>query len=191
MKIIQGILLALVLSMVNHAVAGPEETLIVPGSSIAGITLGPNGAQELKKLGKPYRIDRGMSQTELVWKSSRPEGRFDILFVHTVNNGAMDAQPADGFTIDLVRATIAKYRTATGVGVGSTLDQIRKVSPDVVPVDGTPTVFDDVNRGIAFEFSNAPIGHSICIAVMVHAPGHSNIATQEQVAQVFEHGNKE
>jgi hypothetical protein len=194
MKELKTVLLALVVSTGSHAWAdsiATEDLTIVPGSSIAGVALGPNGLQELKKLGKPYRVDRGMSQTRQVWKWSRPEGRLDTFFIHTVNNGVIDAKPADGVTIDLIRSTVARFKTSGGIGVGRTLDEIRKSFPDVRPVEGTPTIFDDVKRGIAFEFSTAPIGHSVCIAVMVHPPGQSNIATQEQVAEVLEHDSKE
>jgi hypothetical protein len=194
MKGLKAVLLALVVSMANRASAdsmATEDLTIVPGSSMGGVSLAPNGLQELKKLGKPYRIDRGMSQTRQVWKWSRPEGRLDTFFVHTVNNGVIDAKPPDGLTVDLIRSTVARFKTSGGIGVGKTLDEIRKDFPDAAPVDGTPTIFDDVKRGIAFEFSSAPIGHSICIAVMVHPQGHSNIATQEQVAEVLEHGSKE
>jgi hypothetical protein len=196
MKELKAVLLALMVSIASHALADSMATAdltIVPGSSMAGLSLGPNGLQELKKLGKPYRVDRGMSQTREVWKWSRPEGRLDTFFVHTVNNGVIDAKPSDGQTIDLIRSTVARFKTSggIGVGVGKTFDQIRKDFPDAAPVDGTPTIFDDVKRGIAFEFSSAPIGHSICIAVMVHPQGQSHIATQEQVAEVLEHGGKE
>jgi len=194
MKELKAVLLVLMVVIANHAWAdsiATEDLTIVPGASIAGISLGPNGLQELKKLGKPYRIDRGMSQTRQVWKWTRPEGRLDTFFIHTVNNGVIDAKPADGMTIDLVRSTVARFKTSGGIGVSSTLDQIRKNFPDAAPVDGTPTIFDDLKRGIAFEFSSAPIGHSICIAVMVHPRGQSKIATQEQVAEVLEHGSKE
>ena len=194
MKELKAVLLVLMVVIANHAWAdsiATEDLTIVPGASIAGISLGPNGLQELKKLGKPYRIDRGMSQTRQVWKWTRPEGRLDTFFIHTVNNGVIDAKPADGMTIDLVRSTVARFKTSGGIGVSSTLDQIRKNFPDAAPVDGTPTIFDDLKRGIAFEFSSAPIGHSICIAVMVHPQGQRNITTQEQVAEVLEHGSKE
>jgi hypothetical protein len=194
MKAVKTILLALVLPIGNSAFAasaGTDETSIVPGASIAGVSLGPNGGQELKKLGKPYRVNRGMSQTRQVWERLRPEGRLETFFVHTVSNGAIDAQPADGVTIDLIRSTNARFRTAGGIAVGSTLDQIRKSFPDIAPVEGTPTIFDDVKQGIAFEFSGAPIGHSVCIAIMVHSPGHTDIATQEQVAEVLRNGGGE
>lgn len=191
MKIAKTVLLALVLSFANNAlagIAGTHETSIVPGVSLAGVSLGAQGAQELKKLGKPYRVDRGMSQTRQVWKWLRPDGRLETFFIHTVNNGVIGAQPADGVTIDLIRSTTAQFRTADGIAVGSTLEQIRRSFPDVAAVDGTPTIFDDAKRGIAFEFSSAPINHSICIAVMVHPSGKRNIATQRQVAEVLEHG---
>ena len=191
MKVAKTILLTLALSFANNGlagIAGTQETSIVPGVSMAGVSLGPKGEEELKKLGKPYRNDRGMSQTRQVWKSLRPDGRLETFFIHTVNNGVIDARPADGVTIDLIRSTTARFRTADGIAVGSTLEQIRKSFPDSAPVNGTPTIFDDVKRGIAFEFSSAPINHSICIAVMVHPPGQSNIATQEQVAEVLENG---
>ena len=115
----------------------------------------------------------------------------DTFFVHTVNNGVIDAKPVDSLTIDLIRSTVARFKTSGGIGVGKTLDAIRKDFPDAAPVDGTPTIFDDVKGGIAFEFSSAPIGHSICIGVMVHPQGQSHIVTQEQVAEVLEHGSKE
>jgi hypothetical protein len=194
MKELKAVLLALVVSITGHTWAdsiATKDLTIVPGSSMAGVTLGANGLQELKKLGKPYRVDRGMSQTRQVWKWSRPEGRLDTFFVHTVNNGVIDAKPAGGVTIDLIRSTVARFKTSGGIGVGRTLDEIRKYFPDVAPVQGTPTIFDDVKRGIAFEFSTAPIGHSVCIAVMVHPPGKSNIATQEQVSEVLEKGSKD
>jgi hypothetical protein len=192
MKIVTAVLLALNLALVGNVLAGPgasEKASVVPGQSLGGIALGPNGLEELKKLGKPYRIDRGMSQTRQVWKWFKPGGRFDTFFVHTVNNGATDAQPSDGVTIDLIRTTATRFKTADGIAAGSTLEQIRKSFPDAAPADDTPTVLDDVKRGIAFEFSEAPTNQSICIAVMVHTPGQSNFATQQQVAEVLENGN--
>jgi hypothetical protein len=192
MKIVTAVLLALDLALAGNVLAGPgasQKASVVPGQSLGGIALGPNGLEELKKLGKPYRIDRGMSQTRQVWKWFKPGGRFDTFFVHTVNNGATDAQPSDGVTIDLIRTTATRFKTADGIAAGSTLEQIRKSFPDAAPADGTPSVLDDVKRGIAFEFSEAPTNQSICIAVMVHTPGQSNFATQQQVAEVLVNGN--
>jgi hypothetical protein len=188
MKPLKTILFLPVLLLANFVFAGSIETgqtAIVPGVSMAGVSLGPNGRQELKKLPKPDRIDVGMSRSRQVWKWVRPEGRAETFFIHAVSNGVIDAQPPDGVTIDLIRSTAARFHTTGGIAVGSTLDQIRKSFPDIAPVEGTPTIFDDVKQGIAFEFSGAPIGHSVCIAIMVHPSGHADIATQEQVAEVL------
>jgi hypothetical protein len=194
MKLISTVLFTVIVSVANLGLADSmvtQDLMILPGTSIGGVSLGPDGLQELKKLGKPYRVDRGMSQTREVWKWSRPEGRLDTFFVHTVSNGVIDARPPDGVTIDLIRSTVARFKTSSDIGVGSTLDQIRKSFTDLAPVEGNPTIFDDVKSGIAFEFSTAPIGHSICIAVMIHPPGKSNVATQDQVAEVLEKGSKD
>jgi hypothetical protein len=63
MKELKAVLFAVLVSIANHALAdsiATNDLTIVPGSSMAGISLGPNGSQELKKLGEPYRVDRGM-----------------------------------------------------------------------------------------------------------------------------------
>jgi hypothetical protein len=194
MRKFNSVLVSIISLLASVTLAGQtqiQKASLVAGQSLAGITLGPNGLEELKKLGKPYRIDRGMSQTRQVWRWFKPGGRFDTFFVHTVSNGATDAQPSDGVTIDLIRTTALRFKTADGVAAGSTLEQIRKSFPDAAPVDGRPMILDDVKRGIAFEFSNAPTDQSPCIAVMVHTPDQSNFATQQQVAEVLENGNSE
>jgi hypothetical protein len=193
------IFLALILAVVQGAVAGlAEEHVIVPGVSAGGFTLGSNGAEQLKNRQKPDRIDRGMSRTRQVWKRFLPGKVWSFtLFIHTVNNGATDARPADGVTIDLIWCSGAGFRTDSGLMAGgdsitgSSLDDIRKVFPDVMPVDDTPTILDDVKQGIAFEFLEVPTGKSRCMAIMVHPPGQSNIVTREQVAELLAHGNTE
>src|SRR5690349_13698495 len=87
MKPLKTILLLPVLLLANSVFAGSIETgqtVIVPGVSMAGVSLGPNGRQELKKLPKPDRIDVGMSQSRQVWKWVRPEGRAETFFIHAV-----------------------------------------------------------------------------------------------------------
>jgi hypothetical protein len=159
---------------------------VVAGISIGSIVLGNNGAETLRKLPKPYASDTGMSQTRQVWKLPQLRGGFDTLFIHTISNGVINAQPPDGVTIDLIRTTAKRFRTPQGISVGSSLVQIRKVFPTVAPVADTPTVLDAVQEGIAFEFQPNPDADSACIAIMVHAPGQSRVATQEQVASVME-----
>lgn len=63
----------------------------------------------------------------------------------------------------------------------STLEDIRKSFPDAQPMANTPTIYDDVKQGIAFEFEKEPTSESPCIAIMVHLPGQSQVETQAEV----------
>ena len=180
-----------ILATTGSANAGQtSDSLIVPGERIGQTHLGNDGAETLKHLPKPSGVDRGMSKTRQVWKS-KPGGPFETLFIYTVNNGAMDVEPSDGVTIELIRVTAKYFRTANGISTGSTLEQIRKAFPDAVPLGDFPDIYDDLKKGIAFEFPNAPSSASSCIAIMVHPPGESHVATQIQVASVLEEGNND
>jgi hypothetical protein len=167
-----------------------SDALIVPGERIGQTYLGNDGAETLKHLPKPSGVDRGMSKTREVWKS-RPGGPLETLFIYAVNNGAMDVEPIDGVTIKLIRVTAEYFRTANGISTDSTLEKIRKAFPDAVPLPDVPTIYDDLKQGIAFEFAKEPTADSLCIAIMVHPPGESNVATRAQVASVLEEGNND
>jgi hypothetical protein len=179
------------LAIAGLAGAGePSDSLIVPGERIGQTHLGHDGAETLQRLPKPSGVDRGMSKARLAWKSN-PGGPFNTLLIYTVNNGAMDVEPADGVTIKLIRVTAKYFRTANGISTGSTLEQIRKAFPNAAPLADVPTIYDDLKQGIAFEFPKEPTADSVCIAIMVHPPGESNVATRAQVASVLEEGNND
>ena len=167
------------------AAADPNAALIVPGSRLGAVRLGSNGAEVLKSLPKPYVVDSGMSQTRQVWRSRRPGGDYDTLFIHTVSNDAIDAKPAEGVTIDLIRSTAKRFHTANGISVGSPFKRIRTQFSGVTAVNDMPAVYDDVKKGIAFEFEKPPTAESRCIAILVHFPGKSKITTKEQVAAIL------
>jgi hypothetical protein len=175
-------------------VTGPAETagrrickgpwvqwgVIQPGTRLGEFRLGSDGVETLKKLVKPDAVESVKSQTRRVWKWSDHE----TLFVHTVSNDSVDAKPADGVTIVLIRFSYpsqSTYKTWSNISTGSTLEDIRKSFPDAQPMANTPTVYDDVKQGIAFEFGNEPTSESPCIAIMVHLPGQSQIETQAEV----------
>ena len=183
----KALLIALVELFVGTALAGsdPNSALIVPGSRLGAVRLGSNGAEVLKSLPKPYVVDSGMSQTRQVWRSRRPGGDYDTLFIHTVSNGVIDAKPAEGVTIDLIRSTAKRFHTANGISIGSPFKRVSSQFSGITAVKDVPTVYDDVNKGIAFEFDKAPTAESRCIAIMVHLPGKSKIATKEQVAAIL------
>jgi hypothetical protein len=161
--------------------------LIQPGTRLGEFRLGSDGEETLKKLVKPDAVESVKSQTRRVWKWSDDE----TLFIHTVSNDSVDAKPTDGVTIDLIRFSYpsqSSYKTWSNISTGSTLEDIRKSFPDVQPLANTPTVYDDVKQGIAFEFEKEPTSESPCIAIMVHLPGQSQIATQVEVESLLKKG---
>jgi hypothetical protein len=153
--------------------------LIIPGVSIGQTHLGPNGAAFLKKLPKPDASNHGMMQGELVW-TSHTEGKvLQTLYIHTTDNGATEALPKDGVTINEIRVTSAVYHTWGGLHTGSTFAAIRRQFPGGREVNGKAGIYDDVSRGIAFEFA---FGSPRCIAITVHPKGGTNgVAAADQV----------
>jgi hypothetical protein len=183
--------LMVLLATVGFVAAGQtSDSLIMPGERIGQTHLGKDGAETLRRLPKPSGVDRGMSKIRQVWKS-KPGGPLETLFIYAVNNGAIDVEPSDGVTIELIRVTAKYFRTGNGISTGSTLEQIRKAFPDAVPLDDVPNIYDDLKKGIAFEFPDKPSSGSSCIAIMVHPPGESHVATREQVASVLEEGDND
>jgi hypothetical protein len=166
-----------------QAAAEPgEDQLIVPGKSIGKTHLGPNGTAYLKDLPKPNASDPGMSQNRLIWISGKaPE--LNILFIHTVNNGVIDAKPSEGVTIDEIRITSKEFQTREEIQCGSTLAQIRKAFPEIQPAKDLPgSIYQDAARGIAFEFMEDANDESFCIAITVFAPNAARVSTRDQIA---------
>lgn len=162
-----------------------DERLIVPGKSIGKTHLGSNGLAYLKDLPKPDASDPGMSQNRLIWISGKaPEA--NTLFIHTVANGVIDAKPPEGMTIDEIRITSAEFHTPEGIKCGSTFAEIRKVFPDLKPVEeSTGTILQDTAHGAAFEFTDAAKDDSQCIAITVFAPDAAHITSRDQVARLL------
>jgi len=133
--------------------------LIVPGYRLGEFRLGSDGLETLQKLAKPDAVDSGKSETRQVWKWAEDE-RF---FVHMVTSTPVNGEADAGVTIDLIRFSypgLSTYKTANEISTGSTLEQIRKSFPDAEPVSTMPTIYDDMKKGIAFEFEKAPIADS-------------------------------
>lgn len=149
-----------------------DPLLIVPGKSIGRMALGPNGTEVLKDFGKPAIQDAGMSQTRQVWLGK--ENRNTTLSIHTIANGALDAKPQEGVTIDEARTSSRNFHTASGIAVGSTLKQIQHSFPQARRYQETKPIvlYVDFRRGIAFEFANNK-SSARCIGITILTPGTS------------------
>lgn len=171
--------------ILSPALALPNDPLlIVPGKSIGKMALGPNGTEVLKRFGKPAIQDGGMSQTTQVWLGQ--ENRKAALSIHTILNGAIDAKPQEGVTIDEVRTSSSSFHTASGIAVGSTLRQIQHSFPQARRDQESESVvlYVDSRHGIAFEFSNDKPS-TRCISITIMTPGDKNIYSGEEVSSLI------
>ena len=181
--------MVLVSALLGVSAPASSNLLVVPGQRIGQTPLGPQGAQILAHMPKPYRSDAAMSQQYRVWVSPSADGHQDTLFIHTARNGVLGVKPLDGERIDVIRVTSPQFHTTSGIAVGSTFAQIRRRFPDGKAVNYQPAIYDDARHGIAFEFAHAPTPHSRCIALLVHLPqtiGPSPLADAKQVQSLLQ-----
>ncbi len=166
-------------------VSQPQLNLIVPGARIGNMVLGQNGTEVLKRFGKPDIIDAGMSQTRQVWLG-RGYSRA-TLFIHTTANGAIDAEPSSGVTIDVVRTSSTRFHTSAGISVGSTLAQVRRMYPHLhrASSENPSIIFCDRRHGIAFEFTRDK-GDAHCAGITVFLPGHSYLASNHDISALIQ-----
>jgi hypothetical protein len=172
--------------------AGPPNQWmgIQPGGRIGRFHLGAGGIENLKEhTTKPYATESDQSGTYQAWKW----GQDFTFFVHEVPDTANGAG-SSGLSLDLIGFTYPRdaiYRVlGTWISTGSTLEEIRKRFPGAQPVANAPTVYDDVQQGIAFEFEKEATPQSACIAIMVHLPGQSRVMTLEQVNELLKKGSE-
>ncbi|HEY0793877.1 MAG TPA: hypothetical protein VGD78_22635 [Chthoniobacterales bacterium] len=174
---------AFCVTALQPARAQAGSNLVIAGESIGQIHLGRYGAASLAKLPKPDADDSGMGQYRSVWLSRKPGGRTDTLFIHSVSNSPREIKPTGGVSIKLIRVTSPWYRTPDGLSTGSVLVQILRRFPGARPKSDNQSLYDDVKRGITFEFAGRATSNSPCIAIMVHPATDENaqLETDQQV----------
>ena len=145
--------------------------LIIPGQSIGQTELGRYGQVCLAKLGEPDARDDAMGKYSSIWLSRKGGGKRDTLFIFYVANDRHNIEPLDGVSILLVRITSPWFRTFDGLSTGCTLEQILRSFPGTVPTGESQTMYDEAQRGIAFEFAGRATAGSACVAIMVHPTG--------------------
>ncbi len=150
---------------------------IVPGYGVGRVHLGEELGAVTRTLGQPRTGDAAMGRTWWTWGGiENTPAELDVytsIYVDypdgrpNVNNHAL---------VEQVRVTSSWFRTSTGVGIGSSLAQVRRRFPRIKLVgqaapDRPPSNFyDDQGTGIAFAFGQGADMHTAgrCIAVVVH-----------------------
>jgi hypothetical protein len=161
-----------------------DSLFIVPGKSIGKMALGPNGTEVLKRFGSPDIRDAGMMQTRQVWLSKG--NRNATLYIHTTANGAIDEQPENGVSIDVVRTSSSSFHTTTDIAVGSTRTQVLRSFPRARWDQElkNAVVYSDPRKGIAFEFPNDS-ATARCIGISIFIPGDSKIILSDDVSRLI------
>ncbi len=147
---------------IAHAV--DPDWLIVPGKSAGKTEIGTTLKETIARLGKPDAGDAAMQHYVSVWYSNKGEKIGNSVAVFSVRDAGNDPEAR----IKQIRVNSPQFRTATGVGVGSTLENIR-LSYNITPtnryteLDKAYTLFDS-DAGIAFEVEDS-LG---CTSIIVH-----------------------
>jgi len=142
--------------------------LIVPGQSIGQTELGRNRNVYLDKLGEPDARDDAMGRYTSIWVSRKEGGKKDTFSIYYVANDRRNIEPLDGVSILLIRITSSWFRTSDDLSTGHTLGQVLNSFPGAIPTGESQTLYDDAQRGIAFEFAERATADSTCVAIMAH-----------------------
>ena len=167
-------MLLLVFGLLGLVTAPEANPLIAPGRSLGNVSVGAP-PDVLTALGPPDFSDAAMQKAWATWFSTTPAqgARPHQLDVFTAGIG-----PDLHKEIKVVRATSPFFHTVGGIGVSSTLAEIRRSCGPFVLTDtftvsratGRRYLYDNARAGIAFELDGQSSA-SHCTAVLIHEPG--------------------
>jgi hypothetical protein len=148
--------------------------LIVPGKSIGLTSIDEKAKDVNERLGRADEGDAAMGKSINTWKSK--DGQHSTTIYFTTNMGATDEGPR----ARQIRITSPYFKTADGLGAGSSLSAVLKYFPAAkqtatysLPGNGGEVIiYDDIRNGIAFE-----IAGETCIGIAIHKPGEKAFET--------------
>ena len=142
--------------------------LITPGRSIGSIVLSEDVTNVSQLLGRPDSSDAAMGSSLMVWYAGhKADGYRTSVFAHR----KMGDKDEIISRIQKILVNSPEYKTAEGLGVGSTADEIKKSynlkpTSDYQNKNGKVQVYTDLDKGISFEIDTA----GKCVGVVVHQP---------------------
>ncbi|MGN8067357.1 hypothetical protein ACTJKG_00030 [Mucilaginibacter sp. 22184] len=148
--------------------------LITPGRSIGDIVLSEDVANVSQLLGRPDSSDAAMGSSLMVWYAGhKADGYRTSVFAHR----KMGDKDEIISRVKKILINSPEYKTAEGLGVGSTVDEIKKSynlkpTSDYKNKDGKVQVYTDLDKGISFEIDAA----GKCVGVVVHQLHDTSVA---------------
>ncbi|WP_143013924.1 hypothetical protein [Mucilaginibacter sp. OK268] len=142
--------------------------LITPGRSIGDIVLSEDVTNVSQLLGRPDSSDAAMGSSLMVWYTGhKADGYRTSVFAHR----KMGEKDEIISRIQKILVNSPEFKTAEGLGVGSTVDEIKKSynlkpTSDYQNKNGKVQVYTDLDKGISFEVDTA----GKCVGVVVHQP---------------------
>jgi hypothetical protein len=132
-----GLVLALALPAATEAaLPRTSDTLIVPNSSVGGVSLGAKAAQVTNAWGKTdceyqclYEGRAGKEETAAlasVLLESKATGAPSKVWLITINVGF---KAVGGKSVPNFKTPLAKFRTAKGIGLGSKVSEVMRAYP--------------------------------------------------------------
>jgi hypothetical protein len=143
-----------------------RDFLIVPGQSIGRIQLSSNAESAYQLLGKADAGDAAMGKSIATWFFDKDSTK--NLSIYTSRDLGVDNPPA---LIREIRVTAPRYRTADGIGPGSSKElaqtkyKLEAALPYQVGKDSVSLYFD--RSGIGFEFYK----DHLCRGILIYQKG--------------------
>ncbi|WP_199140755.1 hypothetical protein [Pedobacter sp. ASV12] len=150
----------------SEATATDSSTLIIAGQQIGELHLNQDATEVAKLLGKPNAGDAAMGKAWGIWYDKGDSSIVNYAVYTTYSDSTMRTK-----SVQQLRTRSPLYKTAAGLGVRSDFSMLHNVYPALQKLDSyrhtktkdTLTIYDDVQKGIAFELVN-----NSCVAVIVH-----------------------
>jgi hypothetical protein len=160
--VLLAVLLGLALPVVAQQVPAPPPVLVVPGQSIAGVTVGRSEASTLGRLGQPAET-RSLRDGTL----------------HSFPRFGLNVYMADGF-VRAVSTTNSLMRTAEGIALGSTISDVRRV----YGAQFTDAVIEGL-MGIAYDHHGIAFGlDGVVVSVIIVYPPRTQATPAAAAATV-------
>ncbi|TDQ09456.1 hypothetical protein [Pedobacter metabolipauper] len=143
-----------------------KDFVLEPGDAAGKIKINEDSEEVLKVLGRPDSSDAAMQKMVAFWYDDS-EGIKHSTSIYAVR----DTGDMPKARVKQIRITSPKFKASNGIGVASTLDEIKKVY-NVHKIQSFKTENNeldvwDSHEGIAFEIDNG----KACTAIIIHQKG--------------------